>query len=246
MIYAVGDIFEGMILETCKDASLSRPRVRPLDFFPETMRVEFPRGLREQHPLGSRFRATVQVCQKHNSDGSVKGVPYLHAKTPSIVQIESHVPRHVVMAIPRLSSKSGLVYDYVDIDAEPLQSVEKSEHEKLRTAAWAAAVEIREAVHRVTAVRTRNPIIGMYAISRSGGACEACDSPAPFIRKNGIPYLEVHHITELSNGGADSPDNVAAICPNCHARVTYGQDAASYNQLIRERIARKESVETVS
>jgi hypothetical protein len=42
----VGDWFEGILLETCRDAnpSITRPRVRPVDGLPPQLRVEFPRS----------------------------------------------------------------------------------------------------------------------------------------------------------------------------------------------------------
>ena len=38
-------------------------------------------------------------------------------------------------------------------------------------------------------------------------------------RKMASPFLEVHHIEFLSNGGDDSIDNVSALCPNCHRKM---------------------------
>ncbi len=32
-----------------------------------------------------------------------------------------------------------------------------------------------------------------------------------------ILALDLHHIVELSQGGRDSPDNLVALCPTCHA-----------------------------
>lgn len=37
--------------------------------------------------------------------------------------------------------------------------------------------------------------------------------------KKGQPFLEVHHIHYLSNGGNDTIDNVIALCPNCHRKI---------------------------
>ena len=54
---------------------------------------------------------------------------------------------------------------------------------------------------------------------RAHGICQLCNSPAPFIDKNGNPFLEVHHVKWLSRGGSDSTDNTVALCPNCHRRV---------------------------
>lgn len=65
----------------------------------------------------------------------------------------------------------------------------------------------------------RNPYVKEYVLKISNGICQLCDSTAPFKDKNGNPYLEVHHIDWLSNGGDDAIDNAIALCPNCHRRM---------------------------
>lgn len=54
---------------------------------------------------------------------------------------------------------------------------------------------------------------------RANGICQYCNQSAPFIDKNGNPYLEVHHVKWLSQGGEDSTANTVALCPNCHTRM---------------------------
>ena len=78
-------------------------------------------------------------------------------------------------------------------------------------------------------VRNRSTAIRMYALKRSQGRCEGCGRDAPFYTREG-PYLEVHHLLRLSDGGPDHPSNVIALCPNCHRRVHYSIDAHKYNQ----------------
>ena len=56
----------------------------------------------------------------------------------------------------------------------------------------------------------------LYALSRAKGICDLCGNAAPFLKKDGEPYLECHHVKWLSNGGTDTIDNVVALCPNCH------------------------------
>lgn len=68
-------------------------------------------------------------------------------------------------------------------------------------------------------LRSRDAKIREYALERANGVCELCGSPAPFFKKNGEPYLEVHHIIPLAAGGADSINNVVALCPNCHRKM---------------------------
>lgn len=84
--------------------------------------------------------------------------------------------------------------------------------------------------------RERSRLMAEYALSRSSGVCEGCLTAAPFIRRNGQPYLEVHHIFELGSGGSDHPANVAAVCPNCHTRVTHGKDGKEFNSKIKARV----------
>ncbi len=69
----------------------------------------------------------------------------------------------------------------------------------------------------------RNPYVIAEALFRANGHCEKCKKPAPFIRDHdNSPYLEVHHITTLADGGDDTIENVIALCPNCHRHAHYG------------------------
>lgn len=71
----------------------------------------------------------------------------------------------------------------------------------------------------------RNPDVVAEVLARANGQCEHCHKPAPFVRKrDGLPYLEVHHVHQLSKGGADTVENAKALCPNCHRFLHYGSD----------------------
>jgi 5-methylcytosine-specific restriction endonuclease McrA len=63
----------------------------------------------------------------------------------------------------------------------------------------------------------------------------------PASRRNGEPYLEIHHLVALAANGKDYPANVAAICPNCHARITHGNDGVQFNTEIKDRIIQAET-----
>jgi hypothetical protein len=106
----IGDIFDSITLETCRDETVSRPRVRPVEQFPEDTRVEFPRKLRELFPIGTQFLATVKVCQKHQPDGTPNGPAYLRAK--DIALIPESVPDQGLVAQVKAGSISGLAYEY--------------------------------------------------------------------------------------------------------------------------------------
>ena len=68
-----------------------------------------------------------------------------------------------------------------------------------------------------------------YVLARAHGKCEGCNTPAPFLRTDGTPYLEPHHLRRISDGGPDHPAHVIALCPNCHRRVHAGADGHAYN-----------------
>lgn len=108
----IGQSFEGIILETCLDFDISRPRVRCVTGFPSDLRVEFPRDLRDIYPIGTKFRANVKVCQKHwEHDGSPKGSPYLRATEIGV--IVSSIPDEGLRAKIVPGSISERSYTYV-------------------------------------------------------------------------------------------------------------------------------------
>ena len=65
----------------------------------------------------------------------------------------------------------------------------------------------------------RNSYVAAYALKRANGLCQLCGNSAPFIRNNGNPYLEVHHIQWLSRDGLDNIENTVSLCPNCHRKM---------------------------
>ena len=60
---------------------------------------------------------------------------------------------------------------------------------------------------------------------RSEGHCEnpRCTGEPQDITDAGHPILEVDHIQDLAKGGPDHPEQMIALCPNCHAIKTRGR-----------------------
>jgi 5-methylcytosine-specific restriction protein A len=81
---------------------------------------------------------------------------------------------------------------------------------------------------RKTAVANRSLAVKLYALKRATGFCLGCNKPAPFHTKRG-PFLEVHHVYRLADGGPDHPAAVIAICPNCHREVHFGLKGENLN-----------------
>jgi 5-methylcytosine-specific restriction protein A len=79
----------------------------------------------------------------------------------------------------------------------------------------------------ITEIYLRNPDVVAEVLHRASGVCERCCKPAPFIRKkDGAPYLEVHHKKQLARGGEDTMENTVALCANCHRELHYGAEHA--------------------
>jgi len=71
------------------------------------------------------------------------------------------------------------------------------------------------------------------------GICESCNQPAPFSSSRG-PYLEVHHMQRLADGEPDEPNNVIAVCPNCHRKAHSSVDKKIFNNDLISKIEQKE------
>ena len=108
--------------------------------------------------------------------------------------------------------------------------------EELRELALTSTSRSERAQERRVNVYLRSAAVKIYAQRRANGICEGCREPAPFIKPNGQPYLETHHLNRIADGGPDIPDGVAALCPNCHRRVHYSDDAKEYNRSISDYI----------
>jgi 5-methylcytosine-specific restriction protein A len=65
----------------------------------------------------------------------------------------------------------------------------------------------------------RDAYVAEFAKRRADGYCQLCEKPAPFSNRDGIPYLECHHIEWISKGGSDTIENTVALCPNCHRKM---------------------------
>lgn len=92
----------------------------------------------------------------------------------------------------------------------------------------------RNVVTRQINTFVRKIYIKEYAKKIAQGICQLCDKEAPFLDRQGNPFLEVHHIDYLSKGGEDEIDNVVALCPNCHRRIHMLEDEEDYKKISRK------------
>ena len=74
----------------------------------------------------------------------------------------------------------------------------------------------------------RRADVRAWVLQNANDLCEGCAEPAPFVASDGFPFLEVHHMRPLAQGGPDTTCNAAALCPNCHRRLHLGLDREEY------------------
>jgi len=111
----------------------------------------------------------------------------------------------------------------------PRVSLDKTLERKVRKSSTLSLDELKSRASKSTAkpgsristttTYQRDPNVVNYTLKRANGVCELCEQPAPFKKKNGDPYLEVHHVVQLANDGDDTIENAVALCPNCHRRM---------------------------
>lgn len=85
----------------------------------------------------------------------------------------------------------------------------------------------------------RDPRVVAWIRNEADGVCESCGEDAPFSRK-GVPFLEVHHVRPLAEGGTDSVENAVAVCPNCHREMHLSDGAQAVTDELYHEIDRLE------
>lgn len=129
-------------------------------------------------------------------------------------------------------------YDHneaISDEAQPKRSLKD-----LRNLASKSEGKSKTIIERQKEIKVRSNAVKEYALSRSAGICECCNQKAPFDKDDGSPFLEVHHIKRLSDGGPDKPEWVAGICPNCHREAHYGKKRIEINKNLLQIISAKE------
>ena len=117
-----------------------------------------------------------------------------------------------------------IYHGVVSLAGKPYQEDQADEDGVMRKV-WMFPVNVTSSVY------VRNPYVAEYAKRRAKGICQLCGQPAPFCDQKGRPYLESHHIEWLSQGGADTTSNTAALCPNCHKKMHIVNDPKDVQKL---------------
>lgn len=143
--------------------------------------------------------------------------------------------------------EAGTIRRAIVFELRPIENIEEvvdtsdeaannSDLSALRTAAIAASQPTAPGTQTIVNAYQRSRAVKTYVLRRANGHCEADGVAAPFLRANGEPYLEPHHILRVSDGGPDDIHHVIALCPNCHRRAHHGADATMFNNSLIEKM----------
>ncbi len=86
----------------------------------------------------------------------------------------------------------------------------------------------------------RDVSVRAWVLKNADGICECCDQAAPFQGVDGLPFLEVHHVRKLADGGTDTIKNAVAACPNCHRALHYGMYSKELLENLYQKVQRLE------
>jgi|TARA_Y100000296_G_scaffold86538_1_gene126631 5-methylcytosine-specific restriction protein A len=173
--------------------------------------------------------AKVKTVRREITSGSLGG--------PSVERQDKHgnVRKVVVFNLVPVGlelERPELVED--DDESDPNLSLAQLRERALAAAASSGPGSKSEALR--TNYR-RSKRISDYVLKRADGKCESCKKPAPFIKKNGSPYLEPHHVNRLSDGGLDHPRYIGAVCPDCHREIHHGIQGHVKNDRLKAYVA---------
>ena len=133
---------------------------------------------------------------------------------------------------------SGRRKGEIDLDDKFLAEANLDELRKVALLKAHGSLPPRE---RAAIYRAKSAAIRRYVLKRANGRCEGCSAAAPFLGADGEAFLETHHTTRVADDGPDDPRMVIGICPNCHRRAHYAEDAKSFNASLIRKLPRLEA-----
>lgn len=128
------------------------------------------------------------------------------------------------------------IINYEDIFAD-FEEAEAKEIERLKREGWAEASEIGNVSPstKYCTIKRHNriPTVSATAKLRADFKCEVygCNYTS-FIGLYNIPYVEVHHIKRLADGGEDTLKNIACLCPNHHREIHFGENKEKLQDML--------------
>lgn len=83
----------------------------------------------------------------------------------------------------------------------------------------------------------RDPEVKAWVLWNADFKCELCESQS-FLDVNELPYLELHRVKRLADGGSDTIKNAVCLCPNCHWACHYAANREELKDQLYRTIRR--------
>ena len=198
-------------------------------------KAEHNRRLREDI-LKGRTRPAVEYRMANISTALAEvGLPWIKGYVPL-----SHVGDGVKQRILGLLAQLPAGFALVSQPAVEEREVQRRANVLLRAKRLEKpqGIEKPVPVDRATKQYARSPEVVAFVRQEANGLCELCAEAAPFTNEDGVPFLEVHHVVPLAEGGPDTVENAVAICPNCHRRLHYSGDRQQHQAQLYKRVDR--------
>ena len=208
------------------EGSRNRVRVRPIasEGFAPNVRVQCSTRMRKEHPVGTLFRLYLYPRDAGASPMlSARNSEYYEIVDPEEIEKSKAAKKNRAKTFnrERLSERVTWLLEHpVFLKSPPSgnakPNAKKSEHMIIQ----------------------RSPEVAAWVRFNAEGKCELCKRKAPFQDRNGLPFLEVHHVVPLAQGGPDTTENTVAICPNCHRALHLSGKADKLEEKLYSSVTR--------
>lgn len=187
----------------------------------EIVKAEYRRAL-ISGPLANRTDGSIEFrMQNLSAFFETKYMPTVKGYLPA-----KNVGRNVMEVLDRLHQEVG------SLDASPFSPTDDAVNLQAKSAKLSRYAHILTPLGNQNPNRSevtqnqfvRDPAIVAVVLNFADGKCEKCGSEAPFVRADGTPFLEVHHVCFLAEDGPDTVDNAVGLCPNCHRECHYSKE----------------------
>ena len=144
------------------------------------------------------------------------------------LQNDENIIRLLIAAKNDIIGEKDSEYSPSDIQAI---NITISEALSLTKPEWSGVKEnqaMSESIGTGRPVPKRDPKRAIDALIRAGFLCEFNSDDRTFLRKNGKPYTEPHHLIPLSkyqdfDYSLDVMENIVSLCSHCHNLLHYGR-----------------------
>ena len=152
---------------------------------------------------------------------SLMGRPWLQGLKPA-KNVGAHIAAKIEAIIHKIEGNQFPLVTTFEIETK----LEMAKNDLALPPGQSSPHKIISAITQIS----RDPKVKAWVLKNSGNSCEVCKKDAPFFSNDGTPFLEVHHLRRLADGGTDTITNVVAVCPNCHRELHFG---AKNNELLK-------------